>query len=218
MSTSPSSYIQVSPREREEVYVKGHEFIVYSDHEPLTRLHTANEIINKRYRWIEYLQELGTIVKYLPGKDNVVADFITHNLKHERKLNVLQCSSLHLSQSILQNDEILAVQRNAPELTKIINYLLKKQVANKMDVSPIFHRHLDHLELKGNLLIYKRNVRSYCIVAPAEMTEQIIKLCHSDWASGHFGLYKSHRRILQRFRWPTCLDDLNNLLLIVRSV
>ena len=185
---------------------------MYSDHEPLTRFHTAKEIINKRYRWIEYLQELGTIVKYLPGKDNVVPDFITHNLKHERKLDVLRCSSLHLSQSILQNDEILAAQRNDPELTKIINYLQKKQVANKMDVSPIFRRHLDHLELKGNLLVYKCNVWSYCIVAPAEMNEQIIKLCHSDWASGHFGLYKSHRRILQRFRWPTCLDDLKNFI------
>ena len=68
------------------------------------------------------------------------------------------------------------------------------------------------MEVKGILLVYKRNVRSYCVVAPAEMTEQIIKLCHSDWASGHFGLHKSQRRILQRFWWPTCLDDLKNFI------
>ena len=94
----PPSEIRYAPTEkelfaifcavkREEVYAKGHEFIVYSNHEPLTRLQTAKEIINKRHRWIEYLQELGTVVKYLPGKDNVVADFITHSLKRERKLD-----------------------------------------------------------------------------------------------------------------------------------
>ena len=59
---------------QEEVYVKGYEFIVYTDHEPFSRLQTDKEIINIKYRWIEYLQELGPIVKYLPGEDNVVAD------------------------------------------------------------------------------------------------------------------------------------------------
>ena len=73
-------------------------------------------------------------------------------------LDVLRCSSLHLSQSILQNDKILAAQCNDPELTKIINYLQNKEAGNKMDVLSKFRRHLDHLELKGNLLFYKHNV------------------------------------------------------------
>ena len=110
----------------------------------------------------------------------------------------MRCSSLHLSQSILQNEEILAAQHNDPELTKIINYLQKKQGGNKMVVSPMFHRHLDRLEIKENFLVYKRNVRSYCVVAPTEMTEQFIQLCHS---------------IPQRF-WATCVDDLKNFVAI----
>ena len=69
---------------REEIYLKGHNFVVYSDHEPLTHLSTARELINKRYRWIEYLEEIGTIIRYLPylpEKENPVVDYISRNLK-----------------------------------------------------------------------------------------------------------------------------------------
>ena len=53
---------------KERVYLKGNRFICYTDHQPLTHLQTSKEILNKRYRWIEYFQELGTIIRYLPEK------------------------------------------------------------------------------------------------------------------------------------------------------
>ena len=76
---------------KEQVYWKGNKFIVYTDHHPLTHLQTSKEIVNRRYRWIEFLQELAAIIRYIPGKDNVVADYITHNLQTEPKLDVLRC-------------------------------------------------------------------------------------------------------------------------------
>ena len=80
---------------KEVVYLKGNDSIFYIDHEPLTRLQAGKETINKIHCWIEFLQELGTIIQYLPGKANVVANFITRNLKPERKLDILHCCSLH---------------------------------------------------------------------------------------------------------------------------
>ena len=44
------------------------------------------------------------------------------------------------------------------------------------------------------------------------MHQEILKLCNSDWESGHFGLSKSHHRILQRFWWPTCFEVLKTFL------
>ena len=44
------------------------------------------------------------------------------------------------------------------------------------------------------------------------MHQEILKLCHSHWESGHFGLSKSHHRILQRFWWPTCFEVLKTFL------
>ncbi len=38
-----------------EVYIRGHDFLVYTDHKPLTYLKSFKDVLNRRYRWIEYL-------------------------------------------------------------------------------------------------------------------------------------------------------------------
>ena len=104
---------------REEMYLKGHDFVVYSDHEPLTHLSTARELINKRYRCIEYLEKSAQLSDTYQGK-KTVTDYISHNLKREPKLNVLRCCSLHLSENLLNNNDIAAYQLNDKNLKVVI--------------------------------------------------------------------------------------------------
>ena len=68
-----------------EVYVLVHAFLVYMDHKPLLYLQTFRDIINKRFRWIQYLEEMNTKIRYICGKENIIADFISRNrdLKQE---------------------------------------------------------------------------------------------------------------------------------------
>ena len=169
---------------QEEIYLKGHDFVVYSDHEPLTHLSTTRELINKRYRWIEYLEEIGTIIRYLPGKENPVADYISRNLKRESKLNVLRCCSLHLSEHILNNNDIAADQLNDKNLKVVIAFLQNKHGVSRQDVPPIYQRYLDKLKMKDHLLVYKRNITSFCVVAP----ENIHILAVIDWFTKYLQL------------------------------
>eukprot|EP00795_Rhopilema_esculentum_P008901 gene8901-16529_t len=53
-----------------EVYLYGAAFMVYTDHKPLTYLNSFKDILNRRYRWIEYLQEMGVKIAYVSGKEN----------------------------------------------------------------------------------------------------------------------------------------------------
>ena len=62
-----------------QIYVLGYEFYVYTDHKPLIYLRTFKDIIRKRYRWILLLEDIGTKILYLPGSENMVADFISRN-------------------------------------------------------------------------------------------------------------------------------------------
>ena len=48
-------------------------------------------------------------------------------------------------------------------------------------------------------------MQSYHAVAQASMIEELM-------ASGHFGLHKSHKRKLQHFWWPTCIEELKNFI------
>ena len=42
-------------------YLVGHHFIVYTDHKPLTYFKALKDIINKCFRWIEYLESVNTV-------------------------------------------------------------------------------------------------------------------------------------------------------------
>ena len=37
---------------------------------------------------------------------------------------------------------------------------------------------------------------------PGKIIEDILRYGHSEWFSGHFGVDKTYRRILEQFWWP----------------
>ena len=51
---------------------------VYTDHEPLKYLHTQPNVSSRQARWLERLGELEVEIVYVPGRDNVAADALSH--------------------------------------------------------------------------------------------------------------------------------------------
>ena len=57
-----------------EVYFMNSNFIVCG-HKPLVNVKAFKNILSKRHRWIEYLEEMNVKINYLPGFKNIVADY-----------------------------------------------------------------------------------------------------------------------------------------------
>ena len=51
-----------------EFYLMGHEFALYTDHEPLIHLRTFRNLVRKRFRWIEYLESMNVKIFIYPGR------------------------------------------------------------------------------------------------------------------------------------------------------
>ena len=47
-----------------------------------------------------------------------------------------------------------------------------------------------------------RHHDSVFTVVPLKLRRENLDLAHSKWFSGHIGIFKTHRRILELFRWP----------------
>ena len=74
-------------------------FIVYCYHEPLVNLKAFKNILSKRHRWIEYIEEMNVKIDYLPGFKNIVTDYLSRNLQKQdpwKPLNYFHISSITL--------------------------------------------------------------------------------------------------------------------------
>lgn len=55
------------------IYLYQNGFIVYTDHEPLTHNEMLKDIINRRYRWLQFLEECNTKLICVKSESNIVA-------------------------------------------------------------------------------------------------------------------------------------------------
>ena len=96
---------------RYSIYLYGHDFITYTDHKPLIYLKTFKDIVNKRFRWIQYLEELGAKLVHVPGRENVMADFISRNIKETPPWKAINCFAIEFNNLLYRDNEIREVQR-----------------------------------------------------------------------------------------------------------
>ena len=79
-----------------EVYLFRSKYVVYTDHKPLVYLKAFKDIIKKRFRWIEYLEEMNVNIVYIKGKENIVADFFSRNWNTVGEWKVINCCMVDL--------------------------------------------------------------------------------------------------------------------------
>ena len=74
-----------------------------------------------------------------------------------------------------------------------------------------FKRYIDNLEVINGALCYKHHAR-YLVVVPCSLQQEISGICHNHFTSGHFGTFKTHRKILEGFWWPGLHDDVRKFV------
>ena len=57
-----------------EHYLRPHEFIIHTDHETLKYLKGQTKLNKRHAKWSEFIESFPYVIKYIKGKENVVAD------------------------------------------------------------------------------------------------------------------------------------------------
>ena len=186
-----------------EIYILGYDFVVYTDQKPLLCLSAFKDVLNKRVRWIHYMESLGTRLRYLTGNQNVVADFISrNNINDTKKLDVLRFNALELSAASYKHEDLIMAQRNDAKLKQVIEGIeSNKHVPKEYCISK------SKLFMKNNLFMCNHHSH-YLVVCPSELRSDVLDLSHSQCYSGHFGIFKTHKRVLASFWWPGLYSDI----------
>ena len=77
--------------------------------------------------------------------------------------------------------------------------------------SKCYRGHKTKLRIQDDMLKYRYHY-SVCTVVPLNLRREILDLGHSKWFSGHLGIFKTHRRILELFWWPGLYEDIVNFI------
>ena len=149
------------------------------------------------------------VIRYIPGKDNIISDFISRNGINEEPLQIL---SVILDSVKFSSDELLAEQRNDSQIAAVLTYLTSgKEVQPAKALSQEYRQCLHKICITDGLLTYDHH-GNLCVVAPRSLRNEILVMSHTEWSAGHFGVYKTHRKMLNNFWWPSMFKDVKDFV------
>ena len=121
------------------------------------------DVLDKRFRWIQYLESLGTRLRYLPGNQNVVADFISrNNINDTKTLDVLRFNTLELSVASYRHEDLVVAQTNDAKLKQVI-----EGVESNKHISKEYRKSKSKLFMENDLLMYN-HYNNYLLVCRSE--------------------------------------------------
>jgi cell fate (sporulation/competence/biofilm development) regulator YlbF (YheA/YmcA/DUF963 family) len=161
-------------------YVEGYHFTVYTDHASLKWLMKLEQPSGRLARWCVKLQQYDCEIIHKKGKDNVVPDAL---------------SRAHPEIGLVE----VAVEDSDEWYIKMLA---------KVALSPDDYGQWTIEEGK----LYKaadnadEGQKSWKLVIPESSKLAVLQECHDDERAGHFGTFKTHRRIAEKYYWPRMLQ------------
>lgn len=182
--------------------------IFITDHEPLKFIRKHKDNRGKLCRWILELEPVDYEIRYIPGKDNVVADALSRVRMVDTPEEDNSCQVT--DDFVYQIEEI---QSNTTGLLDKVKQELKEdsylkwvtgRVAQNKSINKGTFRNVKNLQLKNGLLL-----RGQRIVIPESMQEHIIEMVHGQH---HLGVENTTLLIKARFWWRRMGSQIERLV------
>lgn len=161
-----------------------------TDHHSLCWLHNLKEATGRLARWALKLQNYDFSIIHRKGREHVVPDMLSRSVPEILEINVDEITKAKDKWYF----SLLAKVRQNPILYpsfKIVNDCLYKHVRCSY---PELHLESDN---------WKE-------VVPKYLRSSIISKSHDSPTSGHTGIFKTFKRISQKYYWPKMRSDITN--------
>jgi hypothetical protein len=169
----------------------GIKFTLFTDCSALRASFSKRDLIPRIARWWIILQEYDFDIEYKPGHTMSHVDALSTNPQpneSEQENNSINLTILNIT----QEDWLLSIQLNDPNIHRIRNILEDKQLSDAVDIKTNY-------TIKNNRLYRKVNDQLKWVV-PKVARFQLCKLNHDD--IGHFSVEKTLAKIKKDFWFP----------------
>lgn len=168
-------------------YIEGTHFTVITDCSALQWLSKFDESSGRLARWSLKLAQHSFDVRHRPGKLNIVPDILSRDVCLIKAQNLVKDDWYHqLETNVLEEPE------KYPQF-KVENDFLYKLVPT--------------------LTPNSANQVEFKLIIPLANRKEVLKQCHDDPTSGHFGIAKTISRVTELYYWPKMISDVKNYVL-----
>lgn len=172
-------------------FLEGREFIVFTDHAPLTKaLGSKTERSPRQTRHLEYISEFTSDIRYIKGKENLVADALSRICVDEVNDSKIDFKSLSVLQEQDANLKDLITNQNSSNNAKMSKFKLKK-----IDIPFSDYSIWCEVSLSKN--------RPY---VPECLRREIFNIMHN---LSHPGIRATRKIITGKYFWPGMNGDVN---------
>ena len=175
----------------------GYKITVLTDHQPLQMMFAKSTPEGQIGRWAMFCQEFDLSVKYIKGKENVLADALSRLNSHTIPK---ECESLDDDKFLIDyvgfvdsakewtSTELISAQKTDSKISKIRNVILGVE-SEEVDIQiPDINKFF----LCDDILFYRKSIeklgcREDCVtvVIPSNWEERVISLAHESAANNH---------------------------------
>ena len=164
-------YALVRALETWQHYLSSKEFVIHTDHESLKYLNGQGKLNRRHAKWVEFIESLPYVIKYIQGKENIVADTLSRRYALISTLNA-KLLGFEYVKELYANDDDFANVYGACEKTAFGK----------------FYR-LDEYLFRDNRLY----------VPNSSMRELLVREAHGGGLMCHFGVRKTLDMLHEHF-------------------
>jgi len=174
-------------------YLWGANFVIYTDHKPLTSLFRAEIRNTKVQRWAIQISEFGAPIKYRPGKHNIRADMLS-------RISTIKIQS-NETLNIPPEDYPLPWKRFGLDP----NTMAQDQKAEQPDCWKKAETEQEGYVIKHGYLYSQRSPTELAdehlrLVLPSKYQSAVLEAAHHD--CGHQSIKKTLETVRENFVWP----------------